>query len=39
MHEKAFQAAKNLFKSNSVLTLYDENKPLLSVCDASAYGV
>ncbi|KFD47113.1 hypothetical protein M513_12023, partial [Trichuris suis] len=38
-HEKAFQKAKRLISSNSVLIQYDDNLPLTLTCDASPYGI
>lgn len=38
-HDQAFDAAKNLLKSDALLVHYDQSKPLILVCDASPYGV
>lgn len=35
----AFRAVKQLLVSNSVLTQYCENLPLILACDASPYGI
>lgn len=36
---RAFQAAKDLLQSESLLVHFDPDKPLLLACDASPYGV
>uniref|UniRef100_A0A5S6QYG5 RNA-directed DNA polymerase n=1 Tax=Trichuris muris TaxID=70415 RepID=A0A5S6QYG5_TRIMR len=38
-HERAFQRAKRLISSNSVLTQYDDALPLTLTCDASQHGI
>ena len=37
--EKAFQQAKAMLHSSSLLIHYDEKKPLVVACDASPYGL
>ena len=37
--EKAFQQAKAMLHSSSILIHYDEKKPLVVACDASSYGL
>ncbi|KRY97398.1 Transposon Tf2-9 polyprotein, partial [Trichinella zimbabwensis] len=38
-HERAFEKAKSLLQSSSVLAHYNTNLPLQVTCDASPYGV
>uniref|UniRef100_A0A1X7U5C2 Reverse transcriptase domain-containing protein n=1 Tax=Amphimedon queenslandica TaxID=400682 RepID=A0A1X7U5C2_AMPQE len=38
-HQEAFQQAKSLLHSSSVLVHYDEKKPLIIACDAFHYGL
>ncbi|KRZ71620.1 Transposon Tf2-11 polyprotein [Trichinella papuae] len=38
-HERAFEEAKSLLQSSSVLAHYNTNLPLQVTCDASPYGV
>ncbi|XP_015285016.1 PREDICTED: follistatin-related protein 4-like [Gekko japonicus] len=38
-HAVAFQAVKDLLVSNSVLSHFDEDLPVVLACDASPYGV
>ena len=38
-HQKAFQKSKELLTSDSLLTYYNPNLPLVLACDASNYGV
>ena len=37
--DSAFQQAKDALQANSLLVHFDESKPLILTCDASAYGI
>ena len=37
--QQAFESTKEILSSDTVLTHYDVNKPLLLACDASPYGI
>ena len=37
--DEAFQTARNLLQSDTLLVHFDQDKPLLLACDASPYGV
>nr|XP_034982155.1 uncharacterized protein K02A2.6-like [Zootoca vivipara] len=39
VHQRAFDALRGMLSNRSVLTHFDESKPLVLACDASQYGL